>query len=203
MKAAMVKKMVSILASAISSSLRYTTGARLRGAWLAVALTFGAPAVAVETYQDPESFIAETFSGKSPEPEVVWLTGERKSAVKALLGHDYASLRIRYWRDNARSAWILEEIGKEQPITAGIVIDDQQIERIKVLVFRESRGWEIRHPFFTDQFRDVRLDSDRKLDRHIDSISGATLSVRAIQKLARLALYLDAETGVDRVQKSP
>jgi Na+-transporting NADH:ubiquinone oxidoreductase subunit NqrC len=29
-----------------------------------------------------------------------------------------------------------------------------------------------------------------RLDRHIDGISGATLSVNAINKLSRLALYL-------------
>ena len=73
----------------------------------------------------------------------------------------------------------------------GIVVDDGRIERVKVLVFRESRGWEVRHDFFTDQFRQVSLTEDRELDRHIDSISGATLSVHAITRLARLALFLD------------
>ena len=60
----------------------------------------------------------------------------------------------------------------------------------KVLVFRESRGWEVRHPFFTDQFRDAGLTGELALDRNIDGISGATLSVRALSRLARLALYL-------------
>lgn len=159
--------------------------------------------MAASVYQQPEAFLAETFSGNTPEPAVVWLTGERRETVKALLGHDYTSLRVRYWRDRQRSAWVLEEIGKEQPITAGIVINAQQIERVKVLVFRESRGWEIRHPFFTDQFINAQLDSKRNLDRHIDGISGATLSVRAMQKLVKLALYLDAETDPDHVPPAP
>jgi uncharacterized protein with FMN-binding domain len=97
---------------------------------------------------------------------------------------------VRYWGDAGRSAWILEEVGKEQPITVGLVVSDGRIERVKVLVFRESRGWEVRHPFFTDQFRDTGLTGERDLDRDIDGISGATLSVRALKKLARLALYL-------------
>lgn len=160
-------------------------------------------AMARGVYQQPEDFLAETFAGKPPQPAVIWLTGARKETVKALLGHDYGSLRVRYWRDHLRSAWVLEEIGKEQPITAGIVISDKRIERIKVLEFRESRGWEIRHPFFTDQFSKARLDSGHKLDRHIDGISGATLSVRAMQKLAKLALYLDAESSHEHVPQSP
>ena len=77
------------------------------------------------------------------------------------------------------------------------------LERIKVLEFRESRGWEVRHAFFTDQFRAARLTKDRNLDRDIDGISGATLSVRAMKKLAALALYLDGELRAQDVPASP
>lgn len=145
------------------------------------------------TYQEPEDFLSETFAGEPPEAAVIWLTGERKTAVNEILGHRYASLRVRYWQVAERSAWILEEVGKDLPITVGIVINASHIERIKVLIFRESRGWEIRHAFFTDQFNDSRLNDGYELDRQIDGISGATLSVRAMKKLATLALYLDAE----------
>jgi len=155
------------------------------------------------TYQEPEAFLQDTFADELPDPAVIWLTGDRKAAVKQILGHRYASLRVRYWRQAERSAWILEEIGKDLPITIGFVINAGHIERIKVLVFRESRGWEIRHPFFTDQFRDARLDDKGDLDRNIDGISGATLSVRAMKKLARLALYLDAETRTQDVTPPP
>jgi len=98
-------------------------------------------------------------------------------------------LRVRYWYKGERSAWILEEIGKEEPITAGIVIDKGKIERVEVLIFRESRGWEVRHDFFTEQFEGAKLRKDGELNRAIDNITGATLSVRALTKLARLALY--------------
>ena len=160
-------------------------------------------ALARGTYQEPEAFLQDTFADELPDPAVIWLTGDRKAAVKQILGHRYASLRVRYWRQAERSAWILEEIGKDLPITIGFVINAGHIERIKVLVFRESRGWEIRHPFFTDQFRHAQLNESRKLDRNIDGISGATLSVRAMKKLAALALYLDAELRATDVPSSP
>jgi hypothetical protein len=166
-------------------------------------LLAGPSALAVGTYQTPDEFLKQAFSGPPPEAAVIWLTGDHRDAVEDILGHRYATLRVRYWRDAARSAWILEEIGKEQPITVGIVVNDGQIENIRVLVFRESRGWEIRHSFFTDQFNSARLDGDRQLDRHIDGISGATLSVRAMTKLARLALYLDAATRDPDVAPAP
>jgi hypothetical protein len=147
-------------------------------------------AAARGTYQEPADFIAETFGGEAPAPAVVWLRGDVRDTATGILGHRYPALRVRYWGDAGRSAWILEEVGKEQPITVGLVVSDGRIERVKVLVFRESRGWEVRHPFFTDQFRDTGLTGERDLDRDIDGISGATLSVRALKKLARLALYL-------------
>jgi len=159
--------------------------------------------LAEAVYQEPDDFLRETFSGKVPEPAVIWLSGERKQFAKQLLGHRYPSLRVRYWRQNQRSAWVLEEIGKDLPITIGLVINDGLLEQIKVLVFRESRGWEIRHPFFTDQFKDARLDEDNTLDRDIDGISGATLSVRAVKKMATLALFLDAELRKQDVAPSP
>jgi hypothetical protein len=155
------------------------------------------------TYQEPEAFLAGVFTDSVPEPAVIWLTGERQKIIEAILGHRYSSLRVRYWQTGTRSAWILDEIGKEQPITAGIVVNESMLERIDVLAFRESRGWEIRYPFFTDQFRESRLDKEYQLDHQIDGISGATLSVRAMKKLAALALYLDAETRNRDVTPAP
>ena len=161
------------------------------------------PALADATYQTPDDFLREVFAGTPPDPAVVWLTGERRSDVEHILGHRYPTLRVRYWRRGGRSAWILEEVGKERPITVGVVVSDGRIERIRVLVFRESRGSEIRYPFFTKQFKAAHLTADRHLDRRIDGISGATLSVRAMKKTARLALYLDGATRPQHVSSSP
>lgn len=143
-----------------------------------------------DVYQTPEDFLRENFSGDVPQPAVLWMTGPVREHAKNILGHEPAQMRVRYWRRDQRSAWILDEIGKEKPITTGIVIEAGRIERIRVLIFRESRGWEVRHAFFTDQFRQLGLTADNKLSGPIDGISGATLSVRALTNLARLALYL-------------
>lgn len=170
---------------AVLSFCRITLGAGL--VWWLFATGI---AQAQNIYQEPQEFIAESFAGTPPEPQVLWLTGALRDQVQAILDHQPAALRVRYWVRDGRSAWVLEEIGKERPITVGIVVDDRGIERIKVLVFRESRGWEVRYPFFTDQFHGARLDGSQQLDRHIDGISGATLSVRALKKVARVALLL-------------
>lgn len=156
-----------------------------------IGLSEGVARAADEVYQTPETFIAESFEGGTPEPRMLWLTRPVKEGVKTILGHDYPALRIRYWAEGERTAWILDEIGKVKPITTGIVVDGGRIRRLNVLIYRESHGWEVKHPFFTDQFIDATLTSKRVLDRRIDGIAGATLSVNALEKLARLALYLD------------
>jgi len=140
------------------------------------------------TYQTPQDFLAEVFAQQVPKPQKLWIVKDLKQQVKKILGHRLGSLRLRYWREDQKTVWILEEVGKEEVITVGVVVDDNKIEQLKVLIFRESRGWEVRHAFFTDQFKQATLQDNLKLDRSIDGISGATLSVRALRKLARLAL---------------
>jgi len=161
---------------------------------LAFLILISAYALADSPYQSSDEFLGETFAGSPPAPKVVWLQGEVKETAGNILGHAYPGIRIRYWGKDKRTAWILEEVGKTQPITVGIVVDETGLESIRVLAFRESRGWEVRYPFFTDQFTGIQLTADNKLDRPVDGISGATLSVRALKKLARLALYLHRQT---------
>ena len=159
-----------------------------------------APVVAGGVYQEPDAFIAEVFENNPPKAAVIWPGSDLKARMKAILGHDYPGLRIRYWRQDGRTAWILDEIGKDLPITTGFVIDQGRIERVRVLIFRESRGWEVRHTFFTDQFDNASLNQDSELDRTIDNISGATLSVRAVTRLARVALLLDQAVTADKAR---
>jgi len=172
------------------------------GLLLALLLTAGLTA-ADGAYEEPETFVAGAFGGNAPAPSMLWLTGDRKLEVRKILDHDYSTMRIRYWREDDRTVWVLDEIGKEQPITAGFVVARGALETVHVLVFRESRGWEIRHPFFTDQFKDAELNTDGQLNKSIDGISGATLSVRAMKKLATLALYLDAQARSEHVESTP
>ena len=145
-----------------------------------------------EVYMAPSAFVEAAFADGEPgQTEMFWLTKTVQPEIKKILGRNYSGLRLRYWRRDNRTAWILEEIGKVKPITTGIVVEDGAIKRLQVLVYRESHGWEVRHPFFTDQFEGVTLTDGTKLSESIDGITGATLSVNALRKLGRLALYLD------------
>ncbi len=164
--------------------------------WLMLALVgVSLSALAAEVYKKPETFLQEAFNQQVPEPGLVWLVGDTGKKVEAILGHPPDALRERYWAKQGRSAWILEEVGKSRPITVGVVIRKHRIERLDVLIYRESRGWEVRYPVFTDQFRQASLAENGKLDVTIDGITGATLSVNALTRLARVALYLDSQVS--------
>ena len=141
-------------------------------------------------YETPDSFVARHFAGAIPESSFLYPDKALVSKIKSVLGHRYRRFRIRYWLKDERSVWILEEIGKEKPITTGFAVQRNTLKEVKVLIFRESRGWEVRYDSFANQFLDARLTKDMKLSRRIDNITGATLSVRAVTKLARLALLL-------------
>lgn len=143
-----------------------------------------------DVYLAPDQFLAQAFGGETPDQKKFWVTKAYKADIRKIMERDLGVLRVSYWRRDDRTAWILEEIGKVHPITTGLVVDGGALVRVRVLIYRESRGWEVRNDFFTNQFVGARLVSGHDLDRSIDGISGATLSVRALTKLARLALYL-------------
>ncbi|MEH6502944.1 MAG: FMN-binding protein [Cycloclasticus sp.] len=159
-------------------------------------LLFSQLLVAKGIEQSEESFLNEVFANKPPQSSVIWLDREKKRVIEDVLQHRAAYIRIRYWQQGSRTAWILHEIGKEKPITVGVFIDQSQIQRLKVLAFRESRGWEVKHDFFTRQFTAASITDELQLNKTIDGISGATLSVRALKKIAKIALYLEQFTAL-------
>ena len=159
--------------------------------WIAAFSAF--PAVA-EEYLNRDDFLLLAFpDDHQPEMRTLWITEDIRTAAKAAVGWVPGALRLRYWQADTSTAWILEDIGKDKPITLGIAISAKRVQRVEVLAFRESRGWEIRYPFFTRQFNGLTLAPDGYLSQPIDGITGATLSVRATERMARLALWLDAQ----------
>jgi len=165
----------------------------MKGILLFTAAFFFQAAFAKGVYQTPEAFLTQVFDGNIPSLSSVWLTKDKKEVISNFLQHKPSFIRVKYWRNGEKTAWILSEVGKEKPITVGVVIESGKIQLLKVLTFRESRGWEVKHNFFTRQFVNVGINQEQQLNKHIDGISGATLSVRALKKIARIALYLEQQ----------
>lgn len=143
-----------------------------------------------------EDYRAEFFSGEMAW-QTLWVNKAQREQIEKILGHSFASFRVRYWGEGHRTGWIFEEIGKELPITVGVVVEEGEVIDLTVLEFRESRGGEVVYPFFTGQFIAAKLKEGKtyRLDKTIDGITGATLSVRALKKIAILALYCHQQSG--------
>lgn len=145
-------------------------------------------------YLSADEFIQQAFDAQVPQARVLWLNQDIRQQITAITGHPPAGLRVRYHQLDNKTAWILDEIGKDEPITIGVVVVDRQIQSVKILAFRESRGDEVRYPAFTRQYRGAALTQERHLSQPIDGITGATLSVRAVNKVAASALYYHSLT---------
>ena len=189
----------------LRAALKATLKATLLGVLLpTLSLVAKADTVPQTEASAANNFVTTVFSAP-PAAKTLWLNKASKAEIDTQLGYQIQALRIRYWRDAKRTAWILDEIGKEQPITVGVVVDNGAIEQVQILVYRESRGGEVQQSFFTDQFVAATLSQNQHshqkhddseypknldLNKSIDGITGATLSVRAVKKMATLALYL-------------
>lgn len=156
--------------------------------YMPVALAAGIPQI---EYLSRDTFIRTAFQQEAPKRGILRLSPQLRKQLATILGHDYAGRRVRYWYSEERTAWIFDEIGKELPITIGVVVDQGAIERLRILVYREERGGEVHQAFFTRQFNQAKLTGNLQLNQSIDGITGATLSVNAVSRVARVALLLD------------
>ena len=168
----------------------------MRAAWIILVTTIGLfltgsqVALALDTvYQEPAEFLQDQLPGC--RKQVLWLDQAAKARIANVTGRPFPGVRARYCERDGKTGWILDEIGKTEPITSGVIVAGGRVERLRVLIFRESRGAEVPRAGFTRQYRLASLDDKGRLDRRIDGITGATLSVAAVNRQVRLALLLD------------
>lgn len=140
-----------------------------------------------------KELLFRAFPSGGQDPQVLNLAPALQQQLEAVLGHPYDGKRIRYWRKEGTTAWVLDEIGKEEPITIGVVVSEGRISLLQVMTYREDHGAEVMRPGFVAQFDGMGLTAQGRLDRRIDGITGATMSVRSVAKVAKMALMLHKE----------
>ncbi|PYS54309.1 MAG: hypothetical protein DMG13_09035 [Acidobacteria bacterium] len=86
---------------------------------------------------------------------------------------------------------VMNEIGKSEPITFMVVMNpEHRVVDVLVMVFRESRGAEIREKRFLRQFQGKQSGDPIAINNDIVNYSGATLSSKAITRGVKRALGL-------------
>ena len=157
----------------------------------------------VQVYLTKKQAFEIAFPGADKvDREKKWLTDEQKKAIGDLCLQKFEPNRVTFYVGKRGGvpmgyAIIDHEIGKSFPITFMVVLNvDGSVRDVEILVYREPRGWEVRYPSFMDQFTGKNADTDYRI---INSITGATLSVRAMVKgvsratAAYKVLYLSAK----------
>lgn len=99
-------------------------------------------------------------------------------------------------------AVITEEIGKYRPITFMVGVTPQiSVRDVAVLVYRESRGGDIKRKRFLSQYRGKTTRNPIDSNRDIINISGATISVRSMNAgVKRVLAELNALYGSTATQ---
>ena len=132
--------------------------------------------------------------------ERLWPTKEEIRAIEEIYMYKIYETRFTFYTGikNGKSmgSMLIDNIiGKSFPITFMTVLNtDGTVRDVEIMVYREPQGWEVRYKSFRSQFygKDTSSNSNEIL-----SISGATLSVRAIKRgvykamAAYKILYLD------------
>jgi Na+-translocating ferredoxin:NAD+ oxidoreductase RnfG subunit len=174
--------------------------AAIRAASLAaIGLMLGGRMIRAQTYLTLEQAPRAVFpEADSFEPRKIVSTPELRAEALKLIGRRPSIWEPFYYAYIAKRgsqrigyAIVCEEIGRDRPITFIVAVTpDGAVKDVAIMIYRESRGGEVRYPGFTGQFKGKRLSDPIQAQRDIRNITGATLSVRAMATGVRKALAI-------------
>lgn len=156
------------------------------------------PPAEERVYVTIDKALRETFPGAAQfVPEVRVVGAETRRRLEGTLGRPVDDDTLRVYRALNASGGLLgygvvsEEIGKYHPITFLVgATPALRVERVTVLVYRESHGADVRRARFLNQYRGKSAASPIRINQDIVNISGATLSVRSLNFGVRKVLAL-------------
>lgn len=148
-----------------------------------------------EVYLTPEDAAKLMFPNSDRiRKEMITLKPEQKSLIQDHIGWKFpeTSFECFIGETNGKpDGWALIQntIGKHKPMTYMVGINPQgEASNVEVLIYRESRGSEVRKKRFNYQFEGKNLQDPIRINRDIINISGATMSVRSMSAGVKRAL---------------
>ena len=131
--------------------------------------------------------------------EVIIITENQKQLIEERIGWHFPETTFDCFIGETKGkidgwAFIQHTIGKHKPMTYMVGVDDQgEVFGIEVLVYRESRGSEVRKKRFNYQYEGKTAYDPIRINRDIINISGATMSVRSMSAGVKRVLVLAEE----------
>ena len=157
---------------------------------------------------DQEMTMAEVFMSEDegvktmfPKSErvrkdLIKLNAETKTQIEDRIGWKFPEEEFEVYVGETGTrvdgyAMVQNTIGKHKPMTYMVGVDGQgSVSDIELLVFRESRGSEIRQKRFNSQYEGKTVLDPVRINKDIINISGATMSVRSMSAGIKRVLVL-------------
>lgn len=128
--------------------------------------------------------------------ETIKLSPEKKAQIEERIGWKFPedSFEVYIGETGAQVdgyALVQNTIGKHKPMTYMVGVDNKgHVSDVELLVFRESRGSEIRQKRFNSQYEGKTVLDPVRINKDIINISGATMSVRSMSAGIKRVLVL-------------
>lgn len=128
--------------------------------------------------------------------ETLSLRPDQKTLVESRIGWKFPEESFEvYIGETGTSidgyAMVQNTIGKHKPMTYMVGVDPAgRITNVELLIFRESRGSEVRKKRFNYQYEGKTVFDPVRINRDIINISGATMSVRSMSAGVKRVLVL-------------
>jgi Na+-translocating ferredoxin:NAD+ oxidoreductase RnfG subunit len=157
---------------------------------------------------DQEMSLAEVFMSEEegvkimlPKSErirkdVIKLSPDKKSQIEERIGWKFPEQSFEIYVGETGNqidgyALVQNTIGKHKPMTYMVGVDSKgHVSDVELLVFRESRGSEIRQKRFNAQYEGKTVNDPVRINKDIINISGATMSVRSMSAGIKRVLVL-------------
>ena len=151
----------------------------------------------IEVYLTEEQALKILFpQSQQVRVEELRPTSEQKVRIQERIGWKFPEDSFRAFKAESNGkidgyAVIQETIGKHRPITYIVgVTPDGRVSDVEILVYRESKGGEVRIKRFNSQYEGKTVQDPIRINRDIINITGATMSVRSVSAGVKRALVL-------------
>ena len=128
--------------------------------------------------------------------DIIKLSPEKKAQIEERIGWKFPEESFEVYIGETGThidgyALVQNTIGKHKPMTYMVGVDNKgRVSDIELLVFRESRGSEIRQKRFNTQYEGKTVLDPVRINKDIINISGATMSVRSMSAGIKRVLVL-------------
>jgi Na+-translocating ferredoxin:NAD+ oxidoreductase RnfG subunit len=136
-----------------------------------------------------EEYLFNLFpENKEIRMHILKLDKQMKKEVENQVKQKFYRNKLYYWtisQDDTSIAYAILDnvIGKSMPITFMVILNiDGDIIDANVIKYREAYGSEVGNKVWLQQFFNLNNNSNYKIGKDIDGISGATISVKSMSK---------------------